>query len=81
MCKDEGIGVEFAVRLQPCVNGGCTENGECREYFSGVFHFSSCYCIAGASGGVFSYFLFRSGWDGVVHLQTGDNGCCLFTGL
>ena len=46
-CKDVGVGAEFAVRLKPCVDGGCTENGECREYFSGVFHFSSCSCIAG----------------------------------
>ena len=46
-CKEGGIEVKFSLVLQPCVDGSCTSNGECREYFSGVFHFSSCYCYAG----------------------------------
>ena len=46
-CKDIGIGAEFSIVLEPCVDGGCTSNGECREHFSGVFYFSSCYCYAG----------------------------------
>lgn len=46
-CNEGGIEVKFSLVLQPCVDGSCTSNGECREYFSGVFHFSSCYCYAG----------------------------------
>ncbi len=45
-CQEVGILVQFSVVLQPCVDGGCTSNGACHEYFSGVFHFSSCSCYA-----------------------------------
>ena len=37
--------MQFLVDLTPCVDGGCGENGYCKEYFSGVLHYSVCECI------------------------------------
>lgn len=43
---EENVKVTFEVSLSPCVDGACGDNGYCQEFFSGVFHYSSCKCIA-----------------------------------
>ncbi|ELU03317.1 hypothetical protein CAPTEDRAFT_228167 [Capitella teleta] len=49
-CSDSKIIVNFEPTLSPCVDGACGDYGSCREYFSGVLHFSSCKCVANYRG-------------------------------
>ena len=43
---EKNAALEFDVSITPCVDGGCNGNGFCREYFSGIIHYTSCACIA-----------------------------------
>ena len=38
--------VTFSFTVMPCVDGGCSGNGQCREYSYNIFHYTSCSCVA-----------------------------------
>lgn len=49
-CPREHLSVVFHVESSPCLGGRCSGNGDCLQYYSGGFVFSTCSCWAGYSG-------------------------------
>ena len=45
-CLDRQAVFRFLIAIAPCVDHVCGDYGFCREYFSGVLHFSACACTA-----------------------------------
>ena len=42
--------IETSIASSPCIEGGCSDNGQCVKYMSGGFVFSACHCYGGYRG-------------------------------